>query len=99
MKKCLWTVSVVLALLGGAAHAADDNEPTMRAAVETALWPGDIVRAADRYLRDHPQGNGVDAVRDLRLRAAQTWQIVGRSDVQLYRSAFVPREGGETLQD
>lgn len=98
MNRWLWIVVAGL-VLGSAAQAAEDNEPTMRAAVETALWPGDIVRAADKYLRDHPAGDGAEAVRELRQRAAQTWQIVGRNDVQLYRGAFVPREGGETLQD
>jgi len=101
MNKALCTAGLLWALAGaaGTAAAADGNEPTMRAAVETALWPGDIVRAADRYLRDHPDGAGAEAVRTLRLRAGDTWQIVSRNDVQLYRSAFVPRESGETLQD
>ncbi len=101
MNRVLRAAAVLCALwaLGCAAAAAVANEPTMRAAVETALWPGDIVRAADKYLSSHPDGAGAETVRSLRARATQAWQIVSRSDVKLYRSAFVPREGGETLQD
>jgi hypothetical protein len=98
MNKALCTAGLLWAL-AGAASAAEANEPTMRVAVDTALWPGDIVQAADKYLRDYPDGPGVADVRALRQRATEAWRVVRRNDVQLYRSAFVAREGGETLLD
>lgn len=95
MKRTLFAIGLLWALAAPAA----ENEPTMRAAVDQALWPGDIVRAADKYLRAFPNGSGAEEVKALRVRAGDSWHIVSRTDVQLYRSAFIPREGGETLQD
>lgn len=88
---CLAVLTAALALSPGAAQAAaDSDEAALRAAVGSAVWPADIVRAADRYLEHHAASNGAAAVAAERERAAAAWQLVSRQDLRLYRSAFQP---------
>lgn len=65
----------------------------LRAAFEQALWPGDIVRAADAYLRLHPGASDVAAQRTA---AAEVAQLLRAKDVLVFRSSFT--EGGAALQ-
>jgi hypothetical protein len=76
--------------LPAVAPAATDHEATLQSIFERATWPGDIVRAADAYLRAYPQGSAADEVLRGRAQAAQTWHVVTRNDVRLFRSAFTP---------
>jgi hypothetical protein len=77
-----------------------DDAPALRAAVDRAVWPGDIVRAADQYLRACPDAPDAAEVQAVRQRAGDAWRLVNRNDVRLYRSAFTPNEAaGETLHD
>lgn len=81
--------ALAIAAMCGPVHsqpAAD--EPALRAAAEGALWPADIVRAADAYLQAYPEGAAAAAMREMRAHAAESWRLVGRNDVRLYRSAF-----------
>jgi len=98
MKKTL-CAAALLWLFAASAAQPESTEPALRAAVEQAVWPGDIVRAADQYLRAFPEGSDAAEVQALRQRAGDAWRLVSRNDVRLYRSAFTPREGGESPQD
>lgn len=98
MKKALCIGGLLLAS-AAMPVAAEPNEATLRVAVDQALWPGDIVQAAEHYLHVYPDGPRVGEVRSLREQALRAWRIVRGNEVQLYRSSFTPREGGETLRD
>ncbi len=80
-------------LLVAAPARAQSDEPTLLAQVSEALWPADIVRAADRYLQAFPQGSAADAVQADRRRAGETARLLARNDVRLYRSAFAAPPG------
>lgn len=99
MKRVICAIGLSCLVATAAPAAEATNEPTMRAAVDQALWPADIIRAADKYLRSYPDAPGAEDVKAVRVRASDAFHIVSRTDVQLYRSAFIPREGGETFQD
>jgi hypothetical protein len=87
-------VSPLMAALlaaSGLAHAQCGNEPAgaaPAAQIDTALWPADVVRRAEAFLRQHPddpQRARVDAERD---GAAQAMQALQQRDVRLQRTAF-----------
>ena len=81
---------VALVLLLPAARAqAPDSESVLRAAVSEALWPGDIVRAAERYLQAYPGSAASPAIAAEREQALEAWRVVRMPDLRLYRSAFV----------
>ncbi|ODV02145.1 MAG: hypothetical protein ABT20_15100 [Rubrivivax sp. SCN 70-15] len=96
MKRTLCAVGLCWALAASAAaaqpEAATTAEPALRDAVEQAVWPGDIVQAADRYLSAYPTGAGAAAVQSLRDRAAGSWRLLRSSEVRLYRSAFAAQD-------
>jgi hypothetical protein len=92
-------IAILLLLLAGPARAQAD-ESALLAQVAEALWPGDIVRAADRYLRAFPHGSAAAAVESERVRAGRTWQLLGRNELRLYRSTFAAPPGDtETRHD
>lgn len=78
-----------VALMGSVVHAAGapDHEQTMRQAMQEAVWPGDILKAAQRYEAAFPQGAWADAARSLKERAQRSLKDLGRSDISLYPSA------------
>ncbi len=82
-----------------AARAAADEETALRATVSQALWPADIVRAADRYLRAFPGGAAAAEVTGERERAARTAAILARKELRLFRSAFEPPPGDATTRE
>ncbi len=86
-------VLVLLALLPVAPLLrAQGDEAALLATLGEAVWPADIVRAAEGYLRAHPQGSSAAAVEKDRQRAAQTARLIGSNEVRLYRSAFAATE-------
>ncbi len=91
MKKSVCALALLCSL---AALAQPAGEGALRAAVEQAVWPGDIVRAADTYLRAYPAAADAAEVLALRQRAGDAWRLLSRNDVRLYRSAFDPRNAG-----
>lgn len=105
MIKFSWAAgALVLALAGAPAVApAQDgaaDEAALRAAVAQAVWPADIVRAADRYLEAFPAAPAAAGIEQQRQQAAQAWQLVSHSDLRLYRSSFSAGDGRlETQQD
>jgi hypothetical protein len=86
------TAALLVALACAGATRAQVDEPQLRAALERALWPNDIVRAADRYLQAYPGSPDVEAIRG---QAAQTARVVARHDLRLYRSAFAAPSGDD----
>lgn len=79
--------------------AADDDEPALRGRLAQALWPADIVRAADAYLRRFPQGPAAAAVAAEREQAARTAAQLARKELRLFRSAFEAPAGDSAARD
>jgi len=79
--------------------AADPAEPELRAALQQALWPADIVRLASDYLRLYPQQAATADAERLRQRAQATAGVLRRTDVQLFRGAFAAPGGEEAVVD
>jgi hypothetical protein len=71
----------------------DDDEAVDWARLESALWPGDVVKLAGEYLVKHPQSRVALSAQVARDGAAEAAQKLRGRDVQLYRSAFQPVEG------
>lgn len=94
MSAAAWLAAAFTALallLAPAARAQpSDSEAALRAAVTEAVWPGDIVRAAERYLQAYPVGAASAAIAAEREQALEAWRVVRMPDLRLYRSAFVP---------
>jgi len=96
MFKSSWAAAGALALalaLPATQAVAAPEEATLRAAFEQAVWPADIVRAADQYLLAFPDAESAAAVRAQRQRAAEAWRLVSRNEVRLYRSTFTGNPG------
>jgi len=90
MKRTICAVGLCWAVVASA--AAIQPEPALRDAIEQAVWPGDIVQAADRYLSAYPDGAAAATVQSLRDRAAGSWRLLRSSEVRLYRSAFAVQD-------
>ena len=77
------------------AAVGEATEQGLRQALQSATWPGDMVRLADQYLQQVAhQPWAADAV-DIRRRAAVTAHLLRGDDVQLFRSDFaLPRAAG-----
>lgn len=83
------TLLLVLASLLNNVQAADvDSEPALLATFQQAVWPGDIVRSAEAYLRRYPDSPEAARVESARARAAESWKLVRSNEVSLYRAAF-----------
>ncbi len=66
-------------------------ELALRQTLQRALWPADIVQRADDYLQRFPNHAGAADVMLQRQRASATAALLRRSDVDLFRAAFVPQ--------
>ncbi len=69
---------------------ADTDEAGDWARVQAAVWPADVLRAADDYLSRHPKSQLAGSALVAREGAKEAAQILARSDVRLFRSAFMP---------
>lgn len=76
-----------------------ESESALRAELQQAVWPADIVRLADQYLSRYPAGAGAGNANALREQAGMTMVVLKRNDVRLYRSAFQPTSGGAAIED
>lgn len=77
------------AALGGAVAAPPaEVEGELQRQLQQALWPGDIVQLAERYLARFPAGPAAAQARTLRDQAGTTLRVLAQRDVRLYRSAF-----------
>ncbi|MDP1535267.1 MAG: hypothetical protein Q8L92_16950, partial [Rubrivivax sp.] len=77
----------------------DAAESALRAQLETALWPGDIVRLADQYQQQFPGGSSAAMAAQLRQQASVSMQVLSRSEVRLHRSAFRAADAPEAVQE
>jgi TPR repeat protein len=104
MTKVRFAASLIgIALFAGAAQAASPNGPDHEAVLgqqmQQALWPADIVRLADDYLRKYPNGPMAGSARSLRDQATVAVGVLKRNDVRLYRSSFQPHSDTAGQQD
>ena len=67
---------------------ADANEADDWRRLEAALWPAEVARLAADYLKSHPQSRLAGSAQVAREGAAEAAQVLRRSDVRLFRSAF-----------
>ena len=89
-----------LSLVLGTAHGASpESEGALRAELQQAVWPADIVRLADQYLNRYPNAGWSGSASALRERAGMTMVVLKRNDVRLYRSAFQAATDVAELQD
>lgn len=58
------------------------------AAVDKSVWPQEVSQLADGYLQRHPKGRRALAALAAREGAKEASQVLRRSDVKLYRTAF-----------
>ena len=56
--------------------------------LEAALWPGDVLRLAEDYLKRHPDSRLAGSAQVARDGASEASQILRRNDVRLYRRSF-----------
>ncbi len=77
------------AAAGAAPRAAPLDERADWARLQAAVWPADVVRAAADYLARYPQSPLAGSAVVAREGAGEAAQILARSDVRLFRSAFV----------
>lgn len=63
------------------------SEAQLRQDLQDARWPADIVRAADRYLTDFPQGPAAPAARTMLEPARRATRALDRN-VRLFRGDF-----------
>ena len=76
------------------------TEPKLFDAVQRALWPADIVQRSEDYLQRYPDHAGAADVLAQRQLAAATAGVLRRSDVELFRAAFVPQSSdGSDVDD
>lgn len=101
LKKTLAPALLGLALsigaFAGTAHAAVAAatalpEPSLRAELQQAVWPGDIAELAGTYLRSYPQGQASDTASVMLARATEALRLLKRNDVRLYRTSFQAAE-------
>jgi len=75
-------------LLPAAAAPADDIEAAARLAATSAVWPADVVRLADDYLRRFGDTPQAAAIAHRREQARAAVEALRRPDVMLFRPAF-----------
>lgn len=78
-----------LALATGAATAAGqaDPESQLRQAMQEAVWPGDVLKAAERYEQAFPEGSWALAAKVLEMRAQESLAMLSSKDIALYTSS------------
>lgn len=80
--------------------ANEATEQGLRQALQSASWPGDLVRLADEYLLQFAHRPWAAEAVEIRRRAAVTAQLLRGEEVQLFRSAFaLPPEPGRARDD
>jgi len=65
-----------------------EDESQAWAKLETLAWPAEVARMASQYLQNHPDSKLTGSAQVARDGASEAAQILRRSDVRLYRSAF-----------
>jgi hypothetical protein len=94
-KRLVAALTMMICCAMPAAADPTDGEAALRAQLDSALWPADIVRLAEQYRRQFPDGPAAAAAELWRERAAESMRVLGRNDVRLHRAAFRPAEPAE----
>ena len=68
-----------------------EDESVAWARLETRVWPADVAREAEAYLREHPASALAGSAQVARDGAREAAVILRRNDVRLFRSAFALR--------
>jgi TPR repeat protein len=89
-------VSAFVGVSAGAASPSLPPEVVLRQELQQALWPADIIRAADRYVGGYPQGPSAAAARAMLDLARQSMRALDRN-VRLYRGDFQMEGTSPTL--
>jgi hypothetical protein len=71
-----------------ASEATDSGELALRVELQSATWPGDVVRLVDGYLRRYPDTLWRPSAEVMRLGALDALRALSRQDVALFRTAF-----------
>jgi TPR repeat protein len=82
-------LALSLAVLPAWAAQPDETEASLRAEVQQAVWPADIVALSSQYLARYPRTAWADTCVGLREQAGAAMRALGTKDVQLYRNAFL----------
>ena len=65
-----------------------EDESVAWARLESLIWPADVAKAASQYLADYPDSQLVGSAQVARDGAREAAQILRRTDIRLFRSAF-----------
>jgi hypothetical protein len=79
------------------ARFSNDDEAEDWKTLEAALWPAEVNRLAEGYLKKHPQSRLAGSAEVAREGAAEAAKLLRRNDVKLFRSAFL--EPGQLPED
>lgn len=71
-----------------AGQAMDSGESAVRAELQAATWPGDVLRLVHDYLQRYPDTPWRPSAEVMRLGAHDALRALSRPDVALFRSAF-----------
>ncbi len=91
--------SVCAALLAGVAAAQPTSEATLRAELQVAAWPADIVKFAGDYRSRFPRGPFAAEAASYGSRAARAQRAIESKDVNLPRDAFAVGSQVPALRD
>ncbi len=89
--------ATVTAAATAPARFANDDEAEDWKKLEAALWPAEVNRLAESYLKKHPQSRLAGSAEVAREGAAEAAKTLQRNDVKLFRSAFL--EPGQLPED
>lgn len=100
--------SIAIRLLGAVLAASmlapvlaqsDRHEDALRLELQQALWPADIVRKSNDYLRRYPQGPDAAQVRGALETAERSVRMLETNKVRLYRADFEMRDAPAATRD
>lgn len=77
------------AMAASAPFQPAESEQALGQAMLEATWPADIAQLAATYLERYPQSSAAETARRLKEQAAKPQLVLARTDVRLYRRAFV----------
>ncbi|MFN7725418.1 MAG: caspase domain-containing protein [Rubrivivax sp.] len=81
--------AAVAAATPAPARFANTDEAEDWKKLEAALWPAEVNRLAESYLKKHPQSRLAGSAEVAREGAAEAAKLLRRNDVKLFRSAFL----------
>lgn len=91
----LATRAAPAAATAGAGRFGTEDEAGDWAALQSTVWPPDVVRLADRYLQRWPQSKLAGGAEVMREGAKEAATILRRNDIRLFRRSFEPHAGAD----